>query len=72
MKFCSECGFDISSLIGEKIQKEIVVESNTLEESVFDDDILEEPLVEKTAKELGTNLEDMAEKILQDRGFSTL
>ena len=70
-KFCPECGFNISTLVTQEIKKEVLVESNVSEESVFDDEILEEPLVEKTARELGTNLEDMAEKILQDRGFST-
>lgn len=70
-KFCPECGFNIITLLGQEIRKEIVVESNVSEESVFDEDILKEPVVEKTARELGTNLEDMAEKILQDRGFST-
>ncbi len=59
------------SLITKETKKEVIVENNISEESVFDDEILEEPIVEKTAKELGTNLEDMVEKILQDRGFST-
>ncbi len=59
------------SLITKETKKEAIVENNISEESVFDDEILEEPIVEKTAKELGTNLEDMVEKILQDRGFST-
>lgn len=70
-KFCPECGFNISSLITQEAKKEVIVENNLSEESVFDDEKLEEPLVEKTTRELGTNLEDMVEKILQDRGFST-
>lgn len=70
-KFCPECGFNIISSLGQEIRKEIVVENNISEESIFDEDILEDPVIEKTARELGTNLEDMAEKILQDRGFST-
>ncbi|PBO84729.1 MAG: hypothetical protein COA77_07755 [Thaumarchaeota archaeon] len=70
-KFCPEYGFNIGTLVTQEIKKEVLVESNVSEESVFDDEILEEPLVEKTTRELGTNLEDMAEKILQDRGFST-
>ena len=70
-KFCPECGFNITSLTGQQIEKKIPAESNIHEESVFDGDILQEPLVEKTARALGTSLEDMVEKILQDRGFST-
>ena len=71
-KFCPECGFNITSLIGQEVRKEVVVENNVAEESIFDEDVLEEePVIEKTARELGTNLEDMAEKILQDRGFTT-
>lgn len=70
-KFCPECGFNIISSLGQEIRKEIVVKNNISEESIFDEDILEDPVIEKTARELGTNLEDMAEKILQDRGFST-
>ncbi len=73
-KFCPECGFNINTLtqeIEKEIEKEIVVENNISKESIFDENILEEPLVAKTTRELGTNLEDMAEKILQDRGFST-
>lgn len=69
-KFCPECGFDISSLVSQDIKKEINVKKNIPEESMFDD-ALEDPAIEKTAKELGTNLEDMAEKILQERGFTT-
>ncbi|RNJ75700.1 MAG: restriction endonuclease [Nitrosopumilus sp. D6] len=40
-------------------------------ESIVDEDILEAPAEEKTAKEMGSNLEDVMEKILSNRGFTT-
>ena len=43
-KFCPECGFNITSLTGQQIEKKIPAESNIHEESVFDGDILQEPL----------------------------
>lgn len=74
-KFCPECGFNIGAILAQKtknkIEKKLVVEDNISKESIFDEDICEEPIVEKTSRELGNNLEDMAEKILQNRGFST-
>lgn len=69
-KFCPECGFNMASLIAQDAGKKIAA-SDIQEESVFDEDILQEPPPEKTTGVLGTNLEDTVEKILQDRGFST-
>ena len=69
-KFCPECGFNMASLIAQDAEKKIAA-SDIQEESVFDEDILQEPPPEKTTRALGTNLEDTVEKILQDRGFST-
>ena len=69
-KFCPECGFNMASLIAQDAGKEIAA-SDIQEEPVFDEDILQEPLPEKTTRVLGTNLEDMVEKILQDMGFLT-
>ena len=70
-KFCPECGFNIASLAAQKAGKKTTAKDVVPEESIFDEDILKEPATEKTTRELGTNLEDMVEKILQDRGFST-
>ena len=69
-KFCPECGFNIASLAAQKAAKQTTAK-DVPEESIFDEDILKEPATEKTTRELGTNLEDMVEKILQDRGFLT-
>ena len=69
-KFCPECGFNIASLAAQNAGEQTTAK-DVPEESIFDEDILQEPATEKTTRELGTNLEDMVEKILQDRGFST-
>ena len=69
-KFCPECGFNMAPMIAQEAGKKIVT-SDIQGESVFDEDILQEPPPEKTTRALGTNLEDTVEKILQDRGFST-
>ena len=66
-KFCPECGYNINIVI----QKKLFVDNNISKESIFDEDTTEDHITEKTSKELGTNLEDMAEKILQGRGFFT-
>ena len=69
-KFCPECGFNMAPMTAQEAGKKIVT-SDIQGESVFDEDILQEPPPEKTTRALGTNLEDTVEKILQDRGFST-
>ena len=79
MKFCPECGGDLKGStkfcpgcginVGQLLKKEIIIENNAPKESIFD--VTEEPIVEKSTRELGSNLEDMVEKILENRGFST-
>ena len=70
IKFCPECGFNVASMMAQDTGKKIPT-SDIQNESVFDEDILQEPPAEKTTRVLGTNLEDTVEKILQERGFST-
>lgn len=66
-KFCPECGIGLAKLAGGAVQENLDQNS----ESVVDGDILEEQAEEKTAKEIGTNLEDTVEKILSNMGFTT-
>lgn len=67
-KFCSGCGTKV-----EQIRPEITldVESTTLnQESIFNDD--EDVEFEKPARELGNDLEDMVEQIMEIKGYETL
>lgn len=67
IKFCPECGFNLAKMTDGAVKEDPDHDI----ESIVDRDILEEPAEEKTAKEMGSNLEDVMEKILSNRGFTT-
>lgn len=65
-KFCPECGINLNNVPKENpVQSEIKTEYN---EPISDS---EEPVIQKTTRDLGTRLEESVEKIFKDRGYQT-
>ena len=66
-KFCPECGINLNNISKEIIpQKEIEIEYAT---PIVDS---EEPVIQKTTRDLGTRLEESVERIFKDRGYQTV
>ncbi|MDE1862839.1 MAG: restriction endonuclease [Thaumarchaeota archaeon] len=65
-KFCPECGINLNNLSKETSnQNKVEAESAN---SVFE---TEEPVIQKTTRDLGTRLEESVERIFKDRGYQT-
>lgn len=66
IKFCPECGINLNNLPKENpVQNEVKVEYT---EPISDS---EEPVIQKTTRDLGTRLEESVERIFKDRGYQT-
>jgi restriction endonuclease Mrr len=66
-KFCTECGINLNNIPKENpVQNEIKTEYT---EHVLDS---EEPVIQRTTRDLGTRLEESVERIFKDRGYQTM
>lgn len=66
MKFCPECGINLNNMSKENpVQNEIKIEYT---EPISDS---QEPVIQKTTRDLGTRLEESVERIFKDRGYQT-
>jgi len=66
-KFCPECGINLSAVTKEIApQKEIETE---VQEPIS---VSDEPLIQKTTRDLGTRLEESVERIFKDKGYQTM
>lgn len=67
IKFCPECGINLNNLPKENpVQNEVKIEYT---EPISNS---EEPVIQKTTRDLGTRLEESVEKIFKDRGYQTV
>ncbi len=65
-KFCPECGINLNNLPkGNSNQNSVETESAN---HIFE---TEEPVIQKTTRDLGTRLEESVERIFKDRGYQT-
>jgi hypothetical protein len=65
-KFCPECGFNLSKISPENVdQSDIAIQST---EPFVESN---EPVIQKTTRELGTRLEEAVERIFKDKGYQT-
>lgn len=66
-KFCPECGINLNNMPKENpVQNEIKTEYT---EPVLDSN---EPVIQRTTRDLGTRLEESVERIFKDRGYQTI